>query len=314
MKKIVVFGGTGFIGKHLTAQLAKNPNYKVVVPVRRLDQAKHLTVMPTVQIIPYHLGTQANLPLIFQDAHTVINLIGILNESKKEKFDELHVEYVRRLLHFSNENKIKKFIHIGALGSKDSASNYLRSKHAGIDLVKAESKFMTAVINPSVVLGVDDHFTNQMAQLLRLTPKHLPLPGSYAQIQPITVDNLAEIIINVLKTPISQNKIIDIGGPEKMTLLQLVERIIANMGIKRSIIPFSKSVSAKFAALCSLIPFLTLYTRDNHRSLSDSLEFKNQAEHYLGRPPDNIDTVLYRRFQDNANATGQVGQFRSKTN
>ena len=216
MKQITVFGGTGFIGRHLIRRLAKTGAI-IRVPTRDMEKALLLKPMGDVgQIVPITCNIQndTSIAAAIGPSDAVINLVGILFEKGRKTFQSVHVETAARIARIAKEQGAARFVHISAIGAEaTSASHYARSKASGEAAVRAFFPQAT-ILRPSIVFGPEDDFFNRFAGMARLSP-FLPLIGGGAtKFQPVYVGDVAEAIIRAIEIPACAGKIFELGGPE----------------------------------------------------------------------------------------------------
>jgi uncharacterized protein YbjT (DUF2867 family) len=238
-KLAVVFGGSGFVGRHTVAALAKR-GYRVRAAVRRPDLAGHLQPMGVVGQIH---AVQANLryPDSVQravlGADVVVNCVGVLASVGAQTFDAVHASGARTIAKAAREAGAERLIHISAIGADaNGRANYARTKAAGEQAVLQE--FPSAVIlRPSIVFGPEDEFFNRFAAMARVSPM-LPLIGSgLTKFQPVYVGDIAAAIANIAEGEGVAGKTYELGGPEKLSFRQLLERTLEYTGRKRLLMP-----------------------------------------------------------------------------
>jgi len=197
----------GFIGQHVVGKLVAQGD-TVFVPTRRLPHARELFVYPTVTILPGDIFDTTTLNDWVRDVDAVINLVGVLHSKSGEPYGEdfarAHVTLPQRLAQACVDNDVPRFIHISALGASQSGSSqYLRSKADGekaiADIAAKAANLCTTIFRPSVVFGPKDKFMNMFARLAKVFPI-LPMAGSQAKMQPVYVGDVAQAVINVLKS------------------------------------------------------------------------------------------------------------------
>jgi uncharacterized protein YbjT (DUF2867 family) len=238
-KLATVFGGSGFVGRHVVSALAKR-GYRVRAAVRRPDLAGHLQPMGAVGQIH---AVQANLRYrdsvlrAAQGADVVINCVGVLASTGAQTFDAVHAQGARAIAKAARDAGCRHLIHISALGA-DAASKarYAQSKAAGEQGVLAE--FPDAIIlRPSIVFGPEDEFFNRFAAMTRFSP-FLPLIGlGLTKFQPVYVGDLAAAVANVADGAGVPGVIYEIGGPEKLSFRTLLEATQAYTGRQCAFLP-----------------------------------------------------------------------------
>lgn len=272
-RRVTVFGGSGFIGRHIVKRLA-NAGCVVRVAVRDPEAASFLKPMGNVgQVVP--VAADLNDPrLVAAAVHgsdAVINLVGILYESGRQGFDAIHAEGARRIAAAAKEAGVARLIHMSALGAgRDSVSHYARSKAAGEEAVRAAYPEAT-IMRPSVVFGPEDDFFNRFAMLARLLPA-LPVFGAEphcacgippkidlwgrggTHMQPVYVGDVADAFIQALADPGTKGRIYELGGPRVYSFKQLMELVLAETRRKRMLVPVPLWVAAIKATFLGLLP------------------------------------------------------------
>lgn len=268
---VVLVGGSGFIGRSLASILISR-GQSVRVITRNREQAKELWLLPRIEIVQASPHDEADLYNAFENADAVVNLVGVLH-SKPGKpwgpdFDAAHVKLPARIARCMNRRKIRRLIHISALGAADQApSMYLRSKAAGEAALRANQNIDVTILQPSVVFGADDQFMNLFARLQRFAPI-VPLATPHARFQPIHVTDLANAIANCLEKPSTIGKNYECVGPDVLTLYELVHWAGAYAGCPRPIIPLPDGVAWMQAWIMENLPGKPLLSRDNLASAS----------------------------------------------
>jgi len=259
---VLVVGGSGFIGRHLVAALAAR-GIRVTVPSRRRESAKHLILLPTVDVIEADVMARGALERLAAGRQAVINLVGTLHGPN---FSRVHVELPQAIVNACRAVGVKRLLHVGALGASPSApSEYLRSKGVGEDAVLAAGDLDVTVFRPSVVFGPEDRFLNVFAQLARFLPV-LALACPEARFQPVYVGDVARAVTTALAETGSFGKRYDLCGPRAYTLKELVEYVCAVTGRRRLIIGLPDRLSYLQARLLEWSPG-PLMTRDNYLSM-----------------------------------------------
>jgi NADH dehydrogenase len=227
-KTITVFGGTGFLGRHIIWALAKT-GATIRVATRSPCHAYFLRPAGDVaQVVPVFcdIRNDDSVASVLKGANYAINLVGILAESGRNTFYRLHVEAAERVAKACRANNLDLLVHVSTLGaSNDAPSKYAKSKAQG------ESKVIHAfsrsvILRPSVVFGPEDNFFNMFAAMARISP-FLPLiGGGHTKFQPVYVGDIAEAVHNILIDPTPEKydgQIFELGGPKTYTFRELLE-------------------------------------------------------------------------------------------
>ena len=235
MKKVLIFGGSGQIGRHLIRRLT-NKNYLVTVVTRNLHQKGTVLRLGGnpgyVEIIEANIFDEEKLNDLFKDKDICINLVGIISENKKNKFKNIHTYFPTLLSKKCEEFKLKQFIHISALGvDKAKDSKYAKSKLAGEKNI-LENFSKTTILRPSVVYSVDDNFTTNLMTLLSLLPVFPLYYEGKTKFSPIHVSELCEIILEIIEKCIIE-KIVECVGPEELSFKEILKKLLFSIDKKR---------------------------------------------------------------------------------
>lgn len=224
----VVFGGSGFVGRHVVRALAKR-GWRVRAAVRRPDLAGHLQPMGNVgQVMP----VQANLrypdsvAAAVQGADLVVNCVGVLTSTGKQSFANLHVDGARAIAKAAREAGVKRLVHISAIGAdKSSSARYARSKGMGEQAVLEE--FADAVIlRPSIVFGPEDEFYNRFAALARVSPLLPSIGGGKTKFQPVYVGDVAAAVVAAgVDGKAQPGKVYELGGPDVTSFRKILDDV-----------------------------------------------------------------------------------------
>jgi uncharacterized protein YbjT (DUF2867 family) len=264
MKKILILGGTGFVGRHLCEKLAELP-YRTTVVTRRRNKAQHLQMLPMVDIAEVASHDSASLMPLLAEHDAVVNLVAILH-GNEAAFEKAHVQLPLELARACDAAGQRRIVHISALGaSVDSASMYQRSKTRG-EAVLLGSGLDVSVLRPSVIFGSEDKFLNTFASLQQVFPV-IPLAGSSARFQPVWVEDVAAAIVKCLEDKTTIGQTFEACGPEVFTLRQLVQLAGRYSGVNngegRHIIGLPDSLARLQAWLMELAPGEPILSRDN---------------------------------------------------
>ena len=288
---ITILGGAGFVGASIVAKLDE-AGYQVKVLARRRETAKHLILLPNVQVVECDIADNHTLKDALKGCDAVINLVGILHETSKNNFEEIHHQLPRRVAQMCEELDINRLIHMSALqANKHAPSAYLKSKAAGEAAVNEFSKKLDITIfKPSVIFGHGDSFINMFANLVRYLPV-IALAKPSAKFQPIWVEDVAQCFVNALENTATYGKSYELGGPQIYTLKDLVQKVMDILGKNRPIIGLNDSLSMAQGFMLELLP-IKLMTRDNIRSMQvDSITAQPIATE-LAVTPTALDVVV----------------------
>jgi uncharacterized protein YbjT (DUF2867 family) len=266
-RRILVLGGTGFVGSCLCARLVRE-GLRVRVLTRRPSGSPRLAVLPGLELLSADVHDPAALAEAARGCTAAVNLVGILNPRGRASFELVHAELPRKLALACRSAGIKRLVQISALGaSPDAPSEYLRSKAKGEQAIAAQAgPTAWTVLRPSVIFGREDQFVNRFARLLRLSPV-LPLAAPRSRFSPVWVDDVVDACFATLNAHGLSATALELGGAEVLTLGEIVRRIAAILGVHRLIVPLPRPLGALQACVLGLLPGKPL-TLDNFRSLS----------------------------------------------
>ncbi|HMC17284.1 MAG TPA: complex I NDUFA9 subunit family protein [Albitalea sp.] len=268
MNRILVLGGTGFIGRSVCEKLVERNGGgggRIKVATRRPMRAGDLWALPTVEVIRADVHDDTQLARLVARCDAVINLVGILHGSEAE-FQRAHVELPTRLAKACRGAGVRRIVHVSAIGADSAApSKYLRSKAAGEAALRQSGVELT-LLRPSVVFGERDRFINLFARLQRRFPV-LPLACADARFQPVWVEDLASAIAHTLDMPAAAGQLYELAGPTVYTLRELVQRAGAWSGHPRKVIALPDVLARIQAALFEMLPGRPLISRDNLDSM-----------------------------------------------
>ncbi len=278
MKKILILGGTGFVGRHLCEKLAALP-CRVTIITRRRRNAQHLQMLPMVDIVEVAQHDSTSLIPLLQDHDAVVNLVAILHGTEAA-FEKAHVQLPLELAKACAAVGQRRIVHVSALGASANApSMYLRSKARG-EAVLLDAALDVSVLRPSVIFGAEDKFLNTFASLQQFFPV-IPLAGSQARFQPVWVEDVATALVRCLEDKTTAGKIYEVCGPEVFTLKQLVQLAGRysgiNQGAGRPVIGLPDALARLQAWMMEMAPGQPLMSRDN----LDSMKTDNVASGQL---------------------------------
>lgn len=298
--KFLILGGTGFVGTALTHRLAR-AGHSIVLPSRSPSRHPDLAVLPRVRLVAADIHDSATLTRLAAGVDVVVNLVGILNEKghNGQGFVHAHTRLTQKVLDACHANGIRRLLHMSSLRAHtDAPSHYLRSKGAAEQLIVAGARDLAwTILRPSVIFGRHDSLTNRFADLLTLLPT-LPLARVGARFAPVHVADVVEAMVRSLDLPASQGAIYELGGPQIVTLGELVQYVAMVTHKRRWVFGIPDWVGYCQALVFEYLPGKILSV-DNFRSLGlDSVPqsdgfarlgiqpstMAQVVPHYLGRP------------------------------
>ena len=266
----VIIGGGGFIGKHLVRNMTRK-NYRCIITTRKAFQKGYLKTQGTpgsIELLDWNPNNFSELKEAIKNADVVINLIGILYETRKQKFYNIHSAIPEAISKICSESDVKKFIQVSAIGANEkSKSLYQKSKFQGE--IKALNNFNnTVVIRPSVVCGTEDNFTNLFAKLSFLPV--IPIVKMGYRFQPILVTDVADAILKAIEAKGNEGKIYEIGGPKVISFGDMVKSILKTINKKRFVIEMPMSIAKVQSTITDLLPIPPILTKDQCEILSEA--------------------------------------------
>lgn len=270
IENVLLIGGSGFIGGHIAHELSKR-GLCVTVPTRRRERARHLLLLPTVDVVEADVHDPDALDRLVVGQDAIINLVGVLQSRSGQPyghdFERAHVALPRKIVACAHRSGVSRLVHFSALRAAPNApSQYLRSKAAGESVVRtAEPPLNYTILQPSVVFGPEDSFLNLFAELARRFPV-LPLGAAGARFQPVYVGDVARIAVDLLCNETSFGETYELCGPKVYTLRQLVTYVGKLIGHRRPILSLPHGLAYLQALALEFAPG-ALMSRDNLRSM-----------------------------------------------
>jgi NADH dehydrogenase len=271
-RNVCILGGSGFVGTHLCASLAR-AGHRVTVLTRDAERAKHLRVMPSVRVERCDVHDEAQLAAALQGHDAVINLVGILNERGRDGagFRRAHSALARKVVAVCRQDHIDRLLHMSGLNADadHGPSHYLRSKGEAERAVREEGgpDLKWTIFQPSVIFGSGDSFINRFAGLMRLLPFFLPLARPESRLAPVWIEDVVAAMLRALEDDDTAGESYQLCGPEVLTLRQIVTYVRDQLRLKRRILGLPDLVSRLQAAIMDFVPGKPFST-DNYRSLT----------------------------------------------
>lgn len=313
---VTIYGGSGFVGRYVTQALART-GCRIRIAVRRPDLAGHLQPLGGVgqiHAVQANLRYPESVAKAAEDADAVVNLVGILHETGKQKFSAVQTSGAHHVARAAQAGNVKALVQVSAIGADArSNSDYASSKAAGEAQVK--KAYPDAVIlRPSVVFGQEDEFFNRFAALARISPALPLIGGGHTKFQPVFAGDVALAVVEALSRPEAGGKTFELGGPEVLTFKEIMQRILHHCRRKRLLVPVPFGVARFKAAFLQLLPSPML-TVDQVRLLEHDnvVSFKARASKHtlegLGIAPVFIDAVV-PEYLERFRAYGEFAAFR----
>ena len=268
--KIITILGSGLINRYLVRNLTKK-NYRCIISTRKPFQKGYLKTQATpgsIELLEWNPNNFSELKKAIENSDIVINLIGILYETRKQKFYNIHASIPEVVAKICSESDVKKYIHLSAIGANDkSKSLYQKSKFLGE--IKSLNNFKnTVIIRPSVICGTEDNFTNLFSKLSILPV--IPVVGINYKFQPILVNDVADAIVQAIESKDNEGKIYEIGGPKIISFGDMVKSILKTINKKRLVVPMPMSIAKIQSTITDLLPLPPILTKDQCEILSEA--------------------------------------------
>ncbi|MBX5156241.1 complex I NDUFA9 subunit family protein [Rhizobium sp. NZLR8] len=255
---VTVFGGSGFVGRHVVRALAKR-GYNIRVAVRRPDLANFLQPLGNVGQISFvqaNLRYRSSIDRAVDGASHVVNCVGILHETGRNTFDAVQ-EFGARAVAEAARGAGATLTHISAIGANvNSDSGYGRTKgraETAILSIKPDA----VILRPSIVFGPEDSFFNKFADMARMSPVLPLVGGGKTKFQPVYVEDIAEAVARAVDGKVAGGKIYELGGPEVLSFRECLETMLKVTCRKNPLVSLPFSVASLIGSIASLIPFVT---------------------------------------------------------
>ena len=313
---VTVFGGSGFLGRNVVRALAKR-GYRIRVAVRRPELAGHLQPLGRVgqiHAVQANLRYPASVGAAMRDSQVAINLVGILAEGGAQSFEAVQAKGAETVARAASA-AAARMVHVSAIGAdENSPSGYARSKAAGEKAVLAAVPSAT-ILRPSVVFGPEDQFTNRFAALARLSPALPLIGGGVTRMQPVYVGDVATAVADAVDGKTRPGATYELGGPEVLTLREIMEVILAITERKRMLISLPFGLAKLQALFLQFAPGALKLTPDqvallrSDNVVSDAAKAADLTLEGLGIAPNSMEAIAPQylwRFR-------AAGQFQRKS-
>src|SRR3954453_14416562 len=295
---VTVFGGSGFIGRHVVRALAKR-DYRIRVAVRRPELAGHLQPLGRVgqiHAVQSNLRYPASVEAAMRDSHVAINLVGILAANGAQSFDAVQAKGAETVAQAA-ASAGARVVHVSAIGAdENSLSAYARSKAAGEKAVLAAIPSAT-ILRPSVVFGPEDDFTNRFAALARMSPALPLIGGGVTRMQPVYVGDVATAVADAVDGKTKPGATYELGGPEVLTMREIMQLILTITERNRMLVPLPFGLAKLQALFLQFAPGALKLTPDQVALLrtdnvvSDAAKASGLTLEGLGVTHDSIEAV-----------------------
>ncbi|NBB93738.1 MAG: NAD-dependent epimerase/dehydratase family protein [Gammaproteobacteria bacterium] len=285
--KVLILGGSGFVGSHLTRRLGRE-GHEVTVATRYAPGCKHLWVVPQATIRQFDPFDAERLVEELRGHDVAINLVGILNERGfgGAGFRRVHVDLVERIIEGCDEAGVPRLIQMSGLNAGRGESHYLRTRGEGEAAVRAadrDGRVSGTILQASTIFGEDDSFLNRFASLLRISPV-LPLARPQAKFAPVFIDDVVEAFMRVLADDETAGRTYELCGSEQWTLAGLVRWLRDQLDLRRAVIGLPDVLGRLQGAAFDFVPGKP-FSSDNYKSLKIDSVCRNDGFAELGIRP-----------------------------
>ncbi len=266
--RVLVLGGSGFVGRHVCEQLTRL-GWQITVPTRRAVNAASVQSLPGLTVIEASVHQDADLARLMPGHDAVVNLVAVLH-GDEERFEQVHVQLPGKIASAMKKAGVQRLVHVSALGADPQGpSMYQRSKARG-ETVLHNAGLQLTILRPSVIFGAEDKFLNLFADLQAVAP-FMPLAGSGTRFQPVWVADVARAVAVCLQKPDTIGQTYELCGPDVLTLGELVKKAGqwagVNHGRGRPVVGLPMWVGWLQAAAMEMAPGEPLMSRDNLASM-----------------------------------------------
>ncbi|MEM0899433.1 MAG: complex I NDUFA9 subunit family protein [Pseudomonadota bacterium] len=298
-KTITVFGGSGFLGRHVAKALVER-GYKVRAAVRHPEKAGHLAATHgpgNAEAVKADLRDPEAVATALKGASAAVNLVGILFESGKQTFQAVQFEGAKNVADACSAAGVP-LVHVSAIGADArSASDYARAKAQAENAVLEALGEEAVILRPSIVFGPEDNFFNQFADMSKFSPALPLIGGGRTKFQPVYVGDVAEAVAKGIDGELTGGTIYELGGPDVLTFRECLEEMLKVVGRKRLFAPIPFWAAKIQGAIFEKLP-KPLITRDQVRLLkrdnvvSTEAESENRTLGGIGITPKSVSEIL----------------------
>jgi uncharacterized protein YbjT (DUF2867 family) len=297
---VTVFGGSGFVGRHIVRALAKR-GYRIRVAVRRPDLAGFLQPLGNVGQISFvqaNLRYRNSVDQAVEGASYVVNCVGILFESGRNSFEAVQ-EFGGKAVAEAARGVGAKLIHLSAIGANGTSdSTYARTKgraEAAIHSIVPDA----IIYRPSIVFGPEDNFFNKFAGMARSAPVLPLIGGGKTKLQPVYVMDIAEAVAKAVEGKVAGGKIYELGGPEVLTFRECLEAVLKSTARSNPLVSLPFGIASLIGSVASMVPLIAppitadqvkLLKKDN--VVSKEAEADGRTLKGLGITPTMVSSVL----------------------
>ncbi|RVK26396.1 complex I NDUFA9 subunit family protein [Sinorhizobium meliloti] len=255
---VTIFGGSGFVGRHVVRTLAKR-GYRIRVAVRRPDLAGHLQPLGNVGQISFvqaNLRYRRSVDRAVDGADHVINCVGVLFESGRNTFEAVQ-DFGARAVAEAARATGATLTHISAIGADaNSESSYARTKGRA-EAAILETLPAAVILRPSIIFGPEDGFFNKFAEMARFSPVLPLIGGGNTRFQPVYVTDVAEAVARSVDGTLTGGTIYELGGPQVLSFRECLDIMLKTIDRKRSFVSLPFGIASLMGSVASLVPFIT---------------------------------------------------------
>ncbi|ASP85717.1 MULTISPECIES: complex I NDUFA9 subunit family protein [Sinorhizobium] len=255
---VTIFGGSGFVGRHVVRALAKR-GYRIRVAVRRPDLAGHLQPLGNVGQISFsqaNLRYRRSVDRAVDGADHVINCVGVLFESGRNTFEAVQ-DFGARAVAEAARATGATLTHISAIGADaNSESSYARTKGRA-EAAILETLPAAVILRPSIIFGPEDGFFNKFAEMARFSPVLPLIGGGNTRFQPVYVTDVAEAVARSVDGKLTGGTIYELGGPQVLSFRECLDIMLKTIDRKRSFVSLPFGIASLMGSVASLVPFIT---------------------------------------------------------